>query len=154
MDGILVELSQPSWWISVVVAGILVNIFSDYIKIFFEKIYSKYSQKTSEKRKLNKEILNKEIDCLNDPNILLNAKTDLIYLATLMILYSAIYLVGLALVTSPNSNNTGLLGVSLALTLWYFPVVTVKLRKAAHLEMIIRKFYEKQGIKNNSYSIF
>ncbi len=162
MDKFLGELTTPSWWISVVVVGILVNLFSDYFRRFLEKIYSRYSQKTNEKRtKENEkrikemEAFNKEVDSLNDATKLLNAKTDLIYLAILITMYSALYLIALVVVSltlkSPMFNILSI-AISLIMTLWYFFSFTLKFRKAMRLESAIRIFYERQGVQDNYYS--
>ena len=45
MEDIFKQLNSPSWWIGVVVVGIIINITSVYLKTFFEKSFSKISSR-------------------------------------------------------------------------------------------------------------
>ncbi|WP_414555787.1 hypothetical protein [Stenotrophomonas forensis] len=43
MDDVIVELSKPAWWVSVVVFGVLVNIASSYLKKTLDGSFSRTS---------------------------------------------------------------------------------------------------------------
>ena len=40
MNDIITELSKPLWWFSVVIAGIIINLFSSYLRDFLDKSFS------------------------------------------------------------------------------------------------------------------
>ena len=42
MEKILDDISQPSWWVSVLIVGFVVNLLSAYAKPLIDKILSKY----------------------------------------------------------------------------------------------------------------
>lgn len=53
LNEVLIELSKPIWWISVVVAGIVINLLSAYIKVPLDKAFvstSSWRRSRSEKR--------------------------------------------------------------------------------------------------------
>jgi hypothetical protein len=54
MNEVVMELSRPVWWISVVVAGIIINLLSAYLKPSLDKYFSSTSswwRNRSEKRR-------------------------------------------------------------------------------------------------------
>ena len=53
METIISELSKPIWWVTVVIAGILINLISAYSKPVIDKLFSAIS---SNIRKRNQEI--------------------------------------------------------------------------------------------------
>ncbi|MBA6232975.1 MULTISPECIES: hypothetical protein [unclassified Colwellia] len=53
MEEVLNELSRPIWWVSVVIAGIIINLLSAYTKPALDKVFSKYS-KSIKSRNLKK----------------------------------------------------------------------------------------------------
>ncbi len=52
MDQLLDNLRTPYWWISVVVIGLLLNIFSDYTRLALEKIFGKRVKRLNEQRQV------------------------------------------------------------------------------------------------------
>jgi hypothetical protein len=54
MEELLNELAKPIWWVSVVIAGIIINLFSAYVKPALDNIFSKFS-KSIKSRNLKKE---------------------------------------------------------------------------------------------------
>jgi len=54
LDNIITEISKPVWWISVVIAGIVINLLAAYIKSSLDKLLPKtfsYWRNISVKRK-------------------------------------------------------------------------------------------------------
>ncbi|MGL4796249.1 MAG: hypothetical protein ACRC23_21415 [Aeromonas jandaei] len=43
MDEIINELAKPVWWVSVVIAGIAINLFSSYLKSLLDRTIAKTS---------------------------------------------------------------------------------------------------------------
>lgn len=64
MDGFIKDITSLYWWISVVLVGILINLFSSYSKPYTDKILSKYSSTRREKVKHKEEIRLKKIEKL------------------------------------------------------------------------------------------
>ena len=59
------QLESPSWWLTVVFAGFLVNLAASYLKPLFDKVISKLSSKYRSQRKEAKDRYDKEIDKLS-----------------------------------------------------------------------------------------
>ncbi|SGY87688.1 hypothetical protein [Moritella viscosa] len=66
MEPFLVSLTTPSWWVGVVIVGIIINVISSYLKNPIDKILSAISGSRRErnKRKLNER--NELISTLRD----------------------------------------------------------------------------------------
>jgi len=71
MQEIIDQLSQPTWWFSVVFAGIIINITSVSIKVLIESKLSYWSRSIAEKNK------NKKIERLKRIENLSSSDSDL-----------------------------------------------------------------------------
>jgi hypothetical protein len=56
MDRILQELSDSAWWMSVVVAGIIVNLISAYARDSIDRFRARFSKKWREKLRSDNEL--------------------------------------------------------------------------------------------------
>jgi hypothetical protein len=66
MGELIKQMSTPAWWISVVVVGILVNLFSDYLKIGLDRFFGKFSDKRKRTNERERFIFEKKVEELLD----------------------------------------------------------------------------------------
>lgn len=57
MEGLLDELSKPVWWVSVVVAGFLINLLSAYLKTSLDRFLAHLSARTRRQQTARAEAL-------------------------------------------------------------------------------------------------
>lgn len=70
MEEIISELASPKWWVSVVVAGIVINLVAAYIKPSFDKVFSSFSSWWRNRTNSKNEEREKYIKKLsNDPHL-------------------------------------------------------------------------------------
>ena len=90
MDELIKQLSSPIWWVSVIVAGFLVNLFAAYAKPIIDKIVSRYSKARRDRVEDHKRRLDGTIDYLLDnPSEVMDLKLDVITTIMQIILSSA-----------------------------------------------------------------
>jgi len=95
MNAILNDLLNPSWWISVVVAGFIVNLLSSYTKPGIDKVWSEFS--ATRRKKLEEETaeFQQEIKkLLDEPSKIYDVKLDVIYYNIRAIIHMLVILAG------------------------------------------------------------
>jgi hypothetical protein len=93
MDNFFKQVSDPTWWISVVVVGLLINLASDYLKPLLDRILGSFSN--ARKRANEKQALLFQDDLqklVNDPSKVTDLKFDIIYFNLRTVLLIAISL--------------------------------------------------------------
>jgi hypothetical protein len=66
MGELIKQMSTPAWWISVVIVGVLVNIFSDYLKLGLDRFFGRFSDKRKHADEREKILIEKEVQELLD----------------------------------------------------------------------------------------
>jgi len=69
LEKIIEELANPIWWITVVIAGIIVNIMASYIKVKLDKTISKASSWWTNKSVKRKEIEAQKLEELKSSKV-------------------------------------------------------------------------------------
>ncbi|TKB07446.1 hypothetical protein [Desulforhopalus sp. IMCC35007] len=52
METVLSELSNPIWWVTVVIAGIIINLIAAYFKPVIDKLFSLFSSKIRKRNQI------------------------------------------------------------------------------------------------------
>jgi uncharacterized membrane protein YbhN (UPF0104 family) len=66
MGELIKQMSTPAWWISVVIVGVLVNIFSDYLKLGLDRFFGRFSAKRKHANERERIFIEKEVQELLD----------------------------------------------------------------------------------------
>jgi hypothetical protein len=79
MGELIKQMSTPAWWINVVVVGILVNIFSDYLKIGLDRFLGRFSDKRKRTNERERVLFEKEVQELIDtPSKVTDVKIEIL----------------------------------------------------------------------------
>ncbi len=79
MGELIKQMSTPAWWISVVVVGILVNIFSDYLKIGLDRFSGRFSDKRKRTNERERVLFEKEVQkLLDNPSKVTDVKIEIL----------------------------------------------------------------------------
>ena len=121
MDAFWKDLQSLYWWLSVVVVGLIVNLFSQYGVPYISKLLSYYSESIRKKNKIAQEKREEQIQALvNDPDELHNIMLQVLFrngVITRQILIAFTMSILFALTPKPVNYFFGLVfivGVSLA----------------------------------------
>lgn len=110
MDEIVTELSKPVWWISVVVAGIIINLISSYLKTGVDFLSSKLITGWSQRNAKKAKEWNDYIDTLNrseDFRKMEQVREFRLRLSSIHLLLLAIYVMNMPFSTAPGSWMDG-----------------------------------------------
>ena len=70
MDSLIQDIYSAKWWIEVVVAGILINLISAYLKAPTDDFFGKFSKRWATRTEKNRTARNTRINKLkNNPNL-------------------------------------------------------------------------------------
>jgi hypothetical protein len=86
MERIIDDIKQPSWWFTVVIIGLAINILAAYLKPAIDKIFGKISARRREKNLENRKRKEELISLLlQNPLKILEYKLDLVYFSILLV---------------------------------------------------------------------
>ncbi len=173
MNDILSELSKPSWWMTVVIAGLIINLASAYLKRPIDKgmsIFSKTWRESLQQAMIKRE---KDLENLQDNQALISAKLDMIYfllgmgiiiIIVLVLIFSVgeiintfyniLSIIGLDKFILPETS-TQLIIIAMQASFAFVTIIflPIKIVKALYLEDLLREHEKRKGNKIHPYGL-
>ena len=147
MKDFIDSISQPSWWATVVIAGLLVNLLAAYTKPFIDKRFSYLSTKwheRTEKARLKRESL--IIELLANNEKMLSIKLDLIYSALVIGIYLLVtILFSQFILQMPEIPALIRIIINLIVFLFLMVLGLTHLWRAVYIEAILDEIKKKSG---------
>ncbi len=123
MEEFLNSLKSVNWWVSVIAAGILVNIFSAYLKPFLDKNINSFLEKQSTKKRIKSEKRNQQFEkkvqeLLDNPEMVIRIEIKYNHIYSLANIHMVALVVLLGI--SRPSDNTSWFSAFILLIFGYF----------------------------------
>jgi hypothetical protein len=143
MDEFLQDVSSLRWWISVVVAGLVVNFVAAYSKPLMDRLVSRISTTrrlaTEEKRRQFEERIE---TLLSNPERILDVKLDVLYYNLRAVLFMALSIFAFQLGVSTGSVFGFFLGVIPAALIYAYMMTYVW--RSHQEQVVLREFYARK----------
>jgi hypothetical protein len=79
MGELIKQMSTPAWWISVVIVGVLVNIFSDYLKLGLDRFFGRFSDKRKHANEREIILIEKKVqELLDTPSKVIDVRVEIL----------------------------------------------------------------------------
>lgn len=140
MNDFFKQISDPTWWVSVVVVGLLINLASDYLKPLLDRLMEKSS--AVRKRANEKQAIRFQSDLnqlLDDPSRVIDLKLDILYFNLRSVLQIAISLAVNAILEPIFPVNT-----ILSITLLTYAFGNMK--EDSYCRKVLRAYLKAKGL--------
>jgi len=144
MERIIDDLKQPSWWFTVILIGLGINILAAYLKPVIDKVLAKISvhhkRKNLEKQQKRKELISL---LLQDRFKILEYRLTLVYFSILLVFYFLLALAFLSLMLYVIDEPQPYSLFEITLSVLFFLAFIYEFR-VTHLTLI--HIFEQQSI--------